>query len=237
MPRPFPAPWLLLTLFASFSVSFAAPPKDTPASFKIVVKVKVRDQVVNADVLFHGDHVLTITDNKLEAVFHLKEMWWHYLETGRRMNLEECKEWHLASNKKLRDSLAEAPEEARPFIEALIDPRFKVEDKDGALVMTNNISHYTMHPLAKLPEPFAPKVAGYNLLNAHATAIVESQLPPDSALAITAELAHRKVYATKTLATVKTPKEVLKFDVTMQLHDLTADELKLVTTTVAKLKQ
>jgi hypothetical protein len=242
MPTPFQAPWLLLALFSTISLFSAAapkdpPPKDNPASFKIVVKVKVQDHIVDADVLFHGDHVLTITDEEPEAVFNLKEMWWHHLESNRRMTLDESRTWHAQSHKRTRDSLPKAPEEVRLFLQALMEPNFKIEEKEGALVMSNNFLHYTMKPLVKLPEPFAPKVAAYNLLNAYETAIIDAKVPPDAALAIAAELSRRKVYPTRTLATIKTPAQPVKLDVTMQLQDLSAEELELLTTTVTKLKQ
>lgn len=148
--------------------------------------------VAEFDVSLTQDEAIARVGETVEK-FDLKNMRWEHEASKQWVTLAMCEDWSkkslaLANKSEKRDEL---PPKFVEFLEWSLDPKFKVEEKDGVITMISGQVDYTIK-VEKKEYELTP-LFKYSKLNAYKKAMTQRKMAPYAELKVMEELQRRNV--------------------------------------------
>jgi hypothetical protein len=129
-------------------------------------------------------------------LFDLQAMAWFDTDLRRWVDLNFCQQWEKGTIERTKLELSKASDnDVAAFVEASINPRFRIEKKtDGDVVASNSHFTYVITPNAEIPSDQLNRYIAYDRLNAYQKAMKERKLPPTVQLAVDDIMAQEKIF-------------------------------------------
>jgi hypothetical protein len=216
-------------------------PESQPAAkaepFKLDVTVSAGDETARATIYLVGQHAVEFAEGKSEpeAVYDLREMSWRDLSSRRTVRLTDCEVWAKATVERTKTSLAKtADPKLRRFVEAQLDPQFKVREGDGKLTLANDVFKFEIRSKQSVTEKQRDLFFRYDTLNAYRKAMLERKLAPFPQLAVGKELAARDMVPNEMTLTVTTSDEPVRLRVELRVSPVSAKEKERVSAVIRR---
>lgn len=220
---------LVLSLFVSACAPnqqpTALPSTSNEPSFKLLLTFKTDGLGGAGEIFFVGARAIELDGDKPLRVYDLKGMSWKDMATGVVVTLASAEQWAQASVEKSRKTLQAEPDEAkRAFLESFMSPKFEVVEKDGKLILSNDVYRYEFLSTEKVPESLRSRFFAYEKLNIYCKAMTTRQMPPFAGLEVSRHLEQRSLLPTKTQLTLTAAGRQSTMSMTTKLEEVTPAE-------------
>jgi hypothetical protein len=159
------------------------------------------------------------------VTFDLAGKSWRDAGSERSVTLREAEEWAEASRKRTLASLESVKDDRqRAFLQAMLDPALQASERDGRLVLQNDVVSFAITPAEAVPAAWLDHLAAYDRLNAYHKAMTERGLPPFTQLAVLDELTRRRIWPRSIEMTVSTPGGKVGVQTSLKVSELTESE-------------